>query len=531
MAVGLKSTVRRIWQSAIPLFLLLSSLVMTAQEPSQGPDEWVVRTKTDIITDRQIVEAIIEKTVEDNGRAERVDVAATCDSQSLTFRLITLDGRTFKQNPNSFTKPRVYMRVRLDQNEAFSVGSASDHPNEAFVRFAKESHDAITVLSNMGSGPSPVEAMVAHLIRVELPLDNGDAPILEIRPQAPSLKKLISECGFQPAPQAPAKKSSLQTLTNRRYAGTVEGFAPELPGFVRRAATVMGLRPEDYGKETAFIAAAVRTCAQITPQMYASMGRIGRPDFSKIGAEYKVCNPRTEVSDVLNPGISGPARRGIEMEMSGIGRGLPGDDRGFSVVVSFSIQNGDSATYRNIGFDNLGIVSATLYSSAAAVKQPLTATPLQSVPNRRYTGTLEGFARDLPGFVQRAASAMSLNPDHYAKDVEFVIKIVRTCAQITPEMARQNAVQNSGRVNLLKLGDKYRFCQSAALPRNISDEVRTYDKEHERGIQLQVEPGNGDWRNGEGFNLVVQFAPLRNETLISPSSYFDMLGIVMATVR
>jgi hypothetical protein len=218
------------------------------------------------------------------------------------------------------------------------------------------------------------------------------------------------------------------------------------------------------------------------------------------------------------------------MEMSGVGnRGSTTDDHGLSVVISFSRQDGDS--YRNIGFDNFGIVNATIYSSPSAIKRPVSTTPLQKLTNRRYTGTVDSFAKEFPGFIQRAAQAMSLNPDNYERETVFAIKFVRTCAQITPEMARQNAAKNYGLVSLSKLGNQYKDCQSVMGFRNISDEVKTYDKGLERGIQLQVNPHDGDWKSGQGLDIRVFFSPLKSESLTSPSSYFDTLGIVMATVH
>ncbi len=525
MANSFESAVRRIRQSAIPLLLLAPFPGLMAQMA-----QWKTNPKTDVMTDKTTAVVTLNTRVEDNGRTYRVQVNATCDSQSLTFRIIS-NNQNFKQNENAISKPRVYMRVRLDQGEAFSVGSASEHPNEAFVRFVHESHDPVTVLSNVGAALSPIRAVSANLIRVELPLDNGDAPILEIRPQDPTLKKFLNGCDFEDDSAPPAMKPSLQTLTNRTYAGTVEGFATELPGFIQRATNAIGLRPEDYAKETAFIIEAVRTCARVTPQMYTNLGRRGRLDFSQLGAEYTVCNPRTTVSDLGMLTIRGKPRRGIEMQMSGVGNnGRTDDDKGLFVSISFSVQNGDSS-YRNIGFDNFGIVNAMIYSSAATVKQPVSVTPLQNLPNRRYTGTVDGFANDFPAFVQRAAQAMSLNPNDYGKEIDFALKAIRTCAQITPEMARQSAAHNFGQVSLSKLGDQYKFCQTVMGFRNISDEVKTYNKGLERGIQLQVNPHNGDWKSGQGLDVRVLFSPLKSESLTSASSYFDTLGIVMATLH
>ncbi len=98
-------------------------------------------------------------------------------------------------------------------------------------------------------------------------------------------------------------------------------------------------------------------------------------------------------------------------------------------------------------------------------------------------------------------------------------------------MARKTGAKHYGHVDILKLGDEYKFCQTSMGFRNISDEVKTYDKTIERGIQLQVNPQNGDWESGQGLSIRVFFSDLRSESLPSPSSYFDTLGILMATVH
>ena len=516
MANWFQSLLRRVW-----LFPILPLVPVPASMA-----QWSVVNHTDVMTDKTTVLATLNAPVEHNGRMDNVQVNASCNSQSLTFQLIYSD-QEFKQTANALTKPRVYLRVRLDQNEPFSVGSASDYPNEAFVRFVHESHDPLTVLGNLGAALSPLSVVSARLMRVELPLDNGDAPILEIRPQDVTLKKFLAACDFEDDPAPPSPNSPLHALTNRTYSGTADDFAGALPGYIQRAAVAMRLRPEDYAKETAAIVAAVRTCARVTPQMYTTLGGGPRPDFSKLGAEYTVCNLSTRVSDANTPIIRGKPTPAILMQMFDVGNhGSTGEDRGFSVLVSFHEQQGDS--YRNIGFDNYGIVNATIYSAPPAVKQPVSETRLQKLTNRSYVGTLDSFAKELPAFVQRAAQAMSLNPGSYQKEIDFAIQYLHTCAQITPEIARQIASLHHG---VMDLPDQYKFCSTRMSFRNISDQVKTYDKALERGIQLQVNPHGGDWREGQGIDVRVLFSPLPSERITSPLSYFDALGIVTATVH
>jgi len=46
---------------------------------------------------------------------------------------------------------------------------------------------------------STKDAYNAHLIKIELPLTNGDTPVLEIRPQEPSFRSFASRCNALPA--------------------------------------------------------------------------------------------------------------------------------------------------------------------------------------------------------------------------------------------------------------------------------------------------------------------------------------------
>ena len=76
-----------------------------------------------------------------------------------------------------------------------------------------------------------------------------------------------------------------------QFMGTADEFAAALPGFVQRVVMAGGLNPQKYEKESAYIIIAARTCAQITPQMAASVTSQGRPPahLDKLGEQYKVC--------------------------------------------------------------------------------------------------------------------------------------------------------------------------------------------------------------------------------------------------
>jgi len=397
-------------------------------------------------------------------------------------------------------------------------------------------------LAPVGQFESPMtsnDLLRAHRLWVDLPLSDGTRtdPALDLKIEDPSFRKFAARCAARfaaatppPASTAPAlRPSPLQSLTDRRYAGTVDGFAAALPGLIQHAVNAMGLDAKNYDKEADFIAGAVRTCSQITPQMYASLtGRGTRPDLSKFGEQYRICNGSTiRVSEQMKYS-NREVERGIELQMAGVGSYGMTDNRGFGAVVSFSSLKGDS--FRDVSFENYGIVAASIYSSASDVKHPLTATSLQKLTNRRYEGTADGFATAFPGFLQQAAAAMSLDPKNYEKEAAFIIAAVQTCAQITPQMA-QTAAKRGG-INLRTLGEQYAIC-SPGFPgfRFISDDVKkNYNKELERGIWLNVENRDEWLRNGQGFIFRVYFSNLNNESLV-PESHFNTLGIVEAKIH
>lgn len=386
------------------------------------------------------------------------------------------------------------------------------------------------------------DLLAANILLVELPLNDGTVSVVPLLTQEPSFKKFAARCAAEFARLAPVtapiappspKPSPLQSLANRRYAGTVDGFAAALPGLIQQAANAMGVDTKNYDKEAEFIVGAVRTCSQITQQMYATLtGRGTRPDLSRFGEQYRICNGNTILVSEQVKRSDQPMERGIQLQMVGAGSYGGADNRGFGAVVSFSPMKGDS--FRSFAFENYGIVSASIYSSASDVKQPLTATPLQRLSNRRYEGTAAEFATAFPGFLQRAAAAMSLDPKNYEGEAAFIIAAVRTCSHITPEMAHSTDRQYPngrymGTPNIRKLGDQYAVCFPGGL-HNISDELNISHNEPERSLLMWMFPPPGNWETGQGFTVQLYFGNLKNESL-APESHFNTLGVVDAKVH
>jgi hypothetical protein len=86
--------------------------------------------------------------------------------------------------------------------------------------------------------------------------------------------------------------------------------------------------------------------------------------------------------------------------------------------------------------------------------------PPRYKPAPGFTGTAEEFAQAFPAFLEKALLARDIDPDNYDKPIKFIVDTVRTCAEVTPQMAR-NASDLLPKVvfHLEKLDEKYHVCQ------------------------------------------------------------------------
>jgi hypothetical protein len=317
-----------------------------AAESADG--QWKLRTTTDQMSGQSRLQAIMAANADSNGRHGTFEVTATCTKKILAFTItyhsafdkdlgfqrtqgastvnldpaLTLGGTLTVGSTGTVNtpKPQVNLRARIDDGNIQSLVSASDYRNQATVLFTQQtSGDALSrafqgdfqnMVSSLqgmaialGAAGTTAEAYHANIIRVELPLANGDAPVLVIRPQDPSFRAYASKCvALDPSAFVNEIKaadgfvySSKTVLPGRLFEGTAEAFATALPGFLQRAAPTTGFSAETSQKDAAFIAQVVRTCAQITPQMAKSatdegvllVGDVNR--LPHLGDQYKDC--------------------------------------------------------------------------------------------------------------------------------------------------------------------------------------------------------------------------------------------------
>jgi hypothetical protein len=196
---------------------------LSAKEPlAQGVTAngvWKVKDESDAMTGTITHELVLKEDVESNGRHGIAEVTTTCDPNSLTFDIVyaaafdkEMGFVQTQPDPTVFMgqvyshKPRVMLRMRIDNNIR-TVASTADYQNEAILKFSRKPKDPaeslITMLDSVGI-TDDIDG--AKLMRVELPLTNGDRPIVEIHPQDPVFQSFISGCKSNDSDQSTAKQ-------------------------------------------------------------------------------------------------------------------------------------------------------------------------------------------------------------------------------------------------------------------------------------------------------------------------------------
>ena len=181
------------------------------QRPSQLPrfGEWEVYAKKDEISGESHIEGFMRDRAESNGREGDFQVTATCPALGLAFKIVYLSSFDkdlgYKMEDGNFLlrRPHVVMRLSLDGNSGTAPSTTSDFKNEATLWFqraltgAEEKNAGMIIFGGLLSLTSPAEpkdVFKAKLLKVQLPLNNGDLPILNIRPQEHGFPEFASRC-------------------------------------------------------------------------------------------------------------------------------------------------------------------------------------------------------------------------------------------------------------------------------------------------------------------------------------------------
>jgi len=117
--------------------------------------------------------------------------------------------------------------------------------------------------------------------------------------------------------------------------GTKEAIAADLPASVERAAALSGLNPHEFDKEIALIVNTVNVCAEITPQMAATVAQgDSTEDVARLGNQYKRCQTGVSSSDVKT--WNRDAERGLVASFRPEGP-LPKWQNGYGFLVTITI--------------------------------------------------------------------------------------------------------------------------------------------------------------------------------------------------
>ena len=101
--------------------------------------------------------------------------------------------------------PHVVMRLSIDGQTGSAPSMTSDFNNEATLWFQRELSEQektanpigvgiLGSLSGMMSPATPAQVFAGRLIKIEMPLNNGDLPIVEIHPQDAVFRKFAARC-------------------------------------------------------------------------------------------------------------------------------------------------------------------------------------------------------------------------------------------------------------------------------------------------------------------------------------------------
>jgi len=193
--------------------LLASCLFVVVGLAGAATGPWHLKTTKDEITGVSSFEGRMSAALESNGRRGTADVFATCDHANLSLRIVYFSAS--KANPGFqypegnflLTKARVVLRLSVDGVPREVTSTTADHPNEVTITFLRPPSKRVQDAEGAGGGiaraivgvaglsaGSTADAFGASLIKIELPLGNGDRPILEIRPQDPEFQRFATKC-------------------------------------------------------------------------------------------------------------------------------------------------------------------------------------------------------------------------------------------------------------------------------------------------------------------------------------------------
>jgi hypothetical protein len=284
---------------------------------------WELEELTDRMSDQKSFNATMHKLVGNSPKEGEFQVTATCNEESLVFKIAFLSNSEpkigLKQNtygntvlPGGLigaiamaarhTKPWVEMRVRLDQNPPSDVSSEDDYVNEAIVSFTGKSVQGAMAAIDSGAGKMDEQmlsfarlyaatkgagtidqAFNAHSILVQLPLDNGMNRILEMNPQDASFRAFESRCNRAFPTSKALSGSGLVGQSSLGLTGTEQSIGVPNPG-KQKPSTTPGLDKsfKDASKE---FTGTAEHFAGVFPEFLQSAAQALGDDAQKYSSE------------------------------------------------------------------------------------------------------------------------------------------------------------------------------------------------------------------------------------------------------
>lgn len=119
-----------------------------------------------------------------------------------------------------------------------------------------------------------------------------------------------------------------------------------------------------------------------------------------------------------------------------------------------------------------------------------------------------GFESKFPKSLETAAKGLSLDPKDFAAERDYILKLVRTCSEITPKLAAStkelHGIENR----------KYRWCTDNVHATGIVSD--NWDDDRDWGLDISFFPPWGSWANAGPVQVVVSITapkPLKRPKL------------------
>ena len=145
---------------------------------------------------------------------------------------------------------------------------------------------------------------------------------------------------------------------------------------------------------------------------------------------------------------------------------------------------------------------------------------------RTYKGTVDGFATELPGFIQRAKLPNGLTAQDYKSEIQEILTTARACEHITPMMIAA-ATNEYGTIETPEFQEDYRPCLWGG--ENVSVNAHHLDPTRRPSLLMTIKP-RGKWGDGKGLTITVSFEPAKGDAGVNKKTTSDDLKIVDALI-